>query len=79
MVSEQHGGWQGFVGLTRTCLVVPKTDGVVEGTSQVYPNAIRNVSARRPTSHAGETRTRGSADEVRDIMAADLQIPRWLQ
>lgn len=56
-----------------------KTDGIVQGASQIYPNAIRNVSAANPASHAGETKTEGSATEVREIMAGDLGVVRRTQ
>jgi len=58
-----------------------RTDGVVEGTSQVYPGVpaqgapLRNIQARTPTSHTGETRTERSYIEVRDVLRFDFGVP----
>ena len=50
------------------------TDGVVQGTSQVYPGAILNVEARDPTSHTGETRSRRSYNEIEDVLTEYLGV-----
>ena len=52
-----------------------RTDGVVEGRSQVYPRALDNVQARNPTSHPGETRFESSAVEIRDVMLDRMGLP----
>ena len=51
-----------------------RTDGVVEGVSQVYPNAIRNVTARDPASHAGEIDTQRSYNEIHAVLRDDLEV-----
>ena len=53
-----------------------RTDGVVEGLSQEYPRAERNIVAATATSHPGETKREVSAIEIRDVMLIDLQLPR---
>ena len=49
-------------------------DGVVQSSSQYYPGATRNIKARIPTSHTGETATRRSYDEVKDVLERNLNV-----
>lgn len=50
------------------------TDGVVEGPSQVYPNAIFNVEALNPTSHTGEIDTYKSYVEIHRMLKERLGV-----
>ena len=51
-----------------------RSDGVVQGASQVYPNAIRNFDAQDATSHTGETSTQRSYNEVQRVLTEALGV-----
>lgn len=51
-----------------------RSDGIVQGSSQVYPGAVLNREALNPTSHTGEMNTRRSYDEVEFILTNQLNV-----
>ena len=51
-----------------------RTDGIVQGASQVYPRATRNFTAVDPTSHPGEVNTEKSYDEVYRVLHDELGV-----
>lgn len=53
-----------------------RSDGIVAGSSQVYPNAILNREAETPTSHTGEMNTERSYREVERVLVQNLGVAR---
>jgi pimeloyl-ACP methyl ester carboxylesterase len=46
-----------------------KTDGIVPGSSQIYPNALQNYDVPKGDSHVGETKS----DKTRDMLRLALR------
>lgn len=60
------GGMLAVTGLWNyTTARLGKTDGIVPGNSQVYPNALQNYDIRNGDSHVGETKSDKTRRELR--------------
>lgn len=53
-----------------------KTDGIVPGQSQIYPNALRNITIPNGDSHVGETRSEKTRDALRTSLSINMQVQK---
>ena len=53
-----------------------RTDGIVAGASQRYPNATFNYQAPDPVSHTAEIDSRRSANSIETMLNERLQVAR---
>jgi pimeloyl-ACP methyl ester carboxylesterase len=53
-----------------------RTDGIVQGSSQVYPNAIRQYPIGKGDSHSGETKSDKVRPRVREALDVYFNVPR---
>ncbi|HYW07919.1 MAG TPA: hypothetical protein VE913_13245 [Longimicrobium sp.] len=53
-----------------------RTDGIVQGSSQVYPNAIRQYPIEKGDSHLGETKSDKVHRRVREALDVYFNVPR---
>jgi pimeloyl-ACP methyl ester carboxylesterase len=53
-----------------------KTDGIVPGSSQIYPNAMQNYDIPKGDSHVGETKSNLTRRELRKALLHNLGVSK---
>jgi hypothetical protein len=51
-----------------------KTDGIVPGSSQIYPNALQNYQIPQGDSHVGETKSDLTRRELRKALRGYMNV-----
>lgn len=54
-----------------------RSDGIVHGSSQVYPNATRQYPIRVGDSHVGENKSNLTRDQLRNTFVNEFGVPRY--
>ncbi len=53
-----------------------RSDGIVQGASQVYPNATRQYPINRGDSHVGENKSNLTRDQLRNAFVNVFAVPQ---
>jgi hypothetical protein len=54
-----------------------RSDGIVQGSSQVYPNATRQYPIPGGDSHVGENKSNLTRDQLRNTFITEFGVPRY--